>query len=39
LYVLCAVLPALIALSTLSYYVVERPFLALRVSYLREPHA
>jgi peptidoglycan/LPS O-acetylase OafA/YrhL len=37
LYVLYVVLPALIALSALSYYVVERPFLALRVSYLRQP--
>lgn len=35
LYTLYAVLPVLIALSALSYYVVERPFLALRVSYLR----
>lgn len=37
LFVVCAVLPALIPLAALSYYVVERPFLALRVSYLREP--
>lgn len=35
LYVLCGVLLPLIVLSALSYYVVERPFLALRVSYLR----
>jgi peptidoglycan/LPS O-acetylase OafA/YrhL len=35
LYVL-AILPLLIALAALSYYVIERPFLALRVRYLRE---
>jgi peptidoglycan/LPS O-acetylase OafA/YrhL len=36
LFVLCVVLPVLVALAALSYYVVERPFLALRVSYLRQ---
>jgi peptidoglycan/LPS O-acetylase OafA/YrhL len=36
LFVLCVVLPVLVALATLSYYVVERPFLALRVKYLHQ---
>lgn len=36
LFTLCVVLPALIALATLSYQVVERPFLGLRVKYLQE---
>jgi peptidoglycan/LPS O-acetylase OafA/YrhL len=40
LYVACVVLPVLLPLAALSYYVVERPFLALRSRYLRElsPH-
>jgi peptidoglycan/LPS O-acetylase OafA/YrhL len=33
-YVFCFVLPLLIPLAALSYYVIERPFLALRVRYL-----
>ena len=36
LYVLYGIMPVLLALSALSYYVVERPFLALRVSYLNK---
>ena len=38
-YVLTVVLPVLLPLAALSYYVVERPFLALRVRYLKEPSA
>lgn len=36
IFTLGVVLPVLIALATLSYQVVERPFLALRVRYLRD---
>lgn len=36
LYTLRVVLPVLLTLAALSYYVIERPFLALRVKYLRE---
>jgi len=39
LYVALVILPVLIPLAALSYYVVERPFLGLRVRYLREPVA
>lgn len=37
LYVLTVVLPILLPLAALSYYVIERPFLRLRVRYLEEP--
>ncbi|HKP58531.1 MAG TPA: acyltransferase [Polyangiales bacterium] len=36
-YVLLIVLPILLPLAALSYYVIERPFLKLRVRYLDEP--
>ncbi len=39
LYALEWVLPVLIPLAALSYYAVERPFLELRVRYLRAPDA
>jgi peptidoglycan/LPS O-acetylase OafA/YrhL len=35
-YALTHVLPAVLPMAALTYYVVERPFLNLRVSYLRE---
>lgn len=31
------IIPVLLPLSALSYYVIERPFLQMRVKYLREP--
>jgi peptidoglycan/LPS O-acetylase OafA/YrhL len=37
LYVATRVLPVLLPLALLSYYVIERPFLNLRVRYLRDP--
>jgi peptidoglycan/LPS O-acetylase OafA/YrhL len=37
LYTLKVVLPALLPFAALTYYVVERPFLNMRVSYLRDP--
>jgi peptidoglycan/LPS O-acetylase OafA/YrhL len=35
-YALKYVLPAVLPMAALTYYVVERPFLKLRVSYLRD---
>jgi peptidoglycan/LPS O-acetylase OafA/YrhL len=39
LYVALVILPVLVPLAALSYYVIERPFLAQRVRYLRDPVA
>jgi peptidoglycan/LPS O-acetylase OafA/YrhL len=39
LYTACFVLPVLIPIAALSYYVIERPFLALRGRYPRDAPA
>ncbi|HTU61800.1 MAG TPA: hypothetical protein VMF89_25260, partial [Polyangiales bacterium] len=39
LYTWKVIIPSLLSLSALTYYVVERPFLQMRVKYLREPES